>query len=144
MTSSYQLNLPPDYYLNEIRRANIANDKKKWYIRPHHIESLTNHQNSIKDDFFNTRYVSQISPEHIEDWKTLELNKKEEALGYIENRLEQLKMMMPYLSQQYARTHGTVIDLEEFNDTKHKYWAQANKEYDQFMRDDQKKKRKPE
>ncbi len=51
---------------------------------------------------------------------------------------------MPYLSQQYARTHGTVIDLEEFNDTKHKYWAQANKEYDQFMRDDQKKKRKPE
>ena len=93
MISSYQLNLPPDYYIQEIRRSTSAYDKKKWYIRPHHIESLTNHANSIKDDFFNTRYISQINPLHVEDWKTQEVNKKEEALGHIEKRLEQLKMM---------------------------------------------------
>ena len=30
----------------------------KWFIRPHHLESLTKHEHSIKDDVLNTRYIS--------------------------------------------------------------------------------------
>jgi hypothetical protein len=120
MISSYQLNLPPDYYIQEIRRASSAYDKKKWYIRPHHIESLTNHANSIKDDFFNTRYISQINPLHVEDWKTQEVNKKEEALGHIEKRLEQLRMIQPHLWSR-SKFSGT-INLEDFNDSKGKLY----------------------
>jgi hypothetical protein len=31
---------------------------QKWFIRPHHLETLTKHPLSIKDDVLNTRYYS--------------------------------------------------------------------------------------
>ena len=30
----------------------------KWFIRPHHVETLTMHPQSVKDDVLNTRYFS--------------------------------------------------------------------------------------
>ena len=35
--------------------------KGKWYIRPHHLESLTNHQLSQKDEVLNTHYFSHYN-----------------------------------------------------------------------------------
>lgn len=59
ITSSYPLNLPTDYYQKYIISTLPSKDSQsKWFIRPHHLQSLTNHPNSIKDDVLNTRYYS--------------------------------------------------------------------------------------
>lgn len=61
ITTSYSLNLPADYYLKHIQRVMPVKDDQAWFIKPHHIESLTEHHNSIKDDFLNTRYFSHYN-----------------------------------------------------------------------------------
>ena len=43
VTSSYQVNLPTDYYRNYVQDSLPNKDAAKWFIRPHHVESLTNH-----------------------------------------------------------------------------------------------------
>ena len=45
VTTSYKLNLPTDYYHKYIQTTMPRKEdgKGKWYIRPHHLESLTNH-----------------------------------------------------------------------------------------------------
>ena len=58
-------------------------EDKKWFIRPHHVESLTNHYNSLKDDVLNTRYFS-----HYNNKKEEELCKNSQAIEYIERHLE--------------------------------------------------------
>ena len=61
----------------------------KWFIRPHHLESVTNHYNSIKDDILNTRYFSHYDKDYgVEK----EESNNEEALKYISRHVEQLKM----------------------------------------------------
>lgn len=61
ITTSYSLNLPADYYLNMIKKElppSEPKDPDKWFIRPHHCESLTQHPRSIRDDALNTHYFS--------------------------------------------------------------------------------------
>jgi hypothetical protein len=53
----------------------------KWFIRPHHLESLTSHPLSIKDDVLNTRYFSHNNREF---GVKKEVNKSEEAISKIE------------------------------------------------------------
>jgi len=60
ITTSYELNLPPDYYLKYVQDS-MRIDDKKWFIRPHHVESLTNHFGSLRDDVLNTRYFSHYN-----------------------------------------------------------------------------------
>jgi len=36
----------------------------KWFIRPHHLETLTKHPLSIKDDVLNTRYYSHYNQQY--------------------------------------------------------------------------------
>jgi molybdopterin converting factor small subunit len=43
VTSSYPLNLPTDYYLKYIQSTLPQKDAGKWFIRPHHLETLTEH-----------------------------------------------------------------------------------------------------
>ena len=66
ITTSYELNLPSDYYLKAIRRFLPSDDKDndKWFIKPHHIESVTGHKSSIRDDFLNTRYYSHYNRDY--------------------------------------------------------------------------------
>jgi len=88
MTTSYQLNLPAEYYLKMIQ-AQLPTKEQKWFIRPHHIESITNHHNSIKDELLNTRYFKH----HNNDYnKEPEVNDKEECLNDIRKQVQQLKL----------------------------------------------------
>lgn len=64
-------------------------DDKRWFIRPHHLESLTNHYHSVKDDVLNTRYFSHYNKHH---GKTPQITDNEKALSDIELQLQQLKM----------------------------------------------------
>jgi len=43
ISTSYALNLPADYYRNQIKESLPDTDKIAYYIRPHHVESLTQH-----------------------------------------------------------------------------------------------------
>ena len=35
-------------------------NEKFWFLRPHHIETLTEHPASIKDNVLDTKYISRI------------------------------------------------------------------------------------
>lgn len=66
-----------------------ANDAgPAWFIKPHHIESITQHKNSIKDDILNTRYFSHYNKNY---GKENTLNNKELAIEYIEQQIELAK-----------------------------------------------------
>ena len=67
ITTAYEVNLPPSYYLKYVQDAMPNKDDKKWFIRPHHVESLTNHYSSLKDDVLNTRYFSHYNRETEEE-----------------------------------------------------------------------------
>jgi hypothetical protein len=89
VTSSYPLNLPTDYYHSYIRQTLPSKEKEKvWFIRPHHLETLTEHPNSIKDDILNTRYFSHYNIDH---GKKVEVNEAEIAISNIEEHLNELK-----------------------------------------------------
>ena len=88
ITTSYDCNLPPDYYLKYIQDQK-PNSDTRWFIRPHHLETLTNHYNSIKDDILNTRYFSHYDKDY---GVKKEQSNNEQALEYISKHVEQLKM----------------------------------------------------
>jgi hypothetical protein len=64
VTTSYPLNLPTDYYQKYIQSTLPGKDAagtNLWFIRPHHLETLTAHPQSVKDDVLNTRYFSHYN-----------------------------------------------------------------------------------
>lgn len=63
----------------------------KWFIRPHHLETLTKHPLSVKDDVLNTRYISHYDQNY---GKKEEVNINADAIENIENHLAQLKQRM--------------------------------------------------
>ena len=60
-----------------------------WYIRPHHIDTLTEHTQSMKGDVLNTRYYSHYNQEYGQKKK---VDVREKAIDHIETMLEKLKM----------------------------------------------------
>ncbi len=83
-TTSYPLNLPVDYYKKHIQQAIPKEQDAKWFIRPHHVESLTAHPNSIKDDILNTNYYSKYV---VDNNKVAEKDSCEEAVEHIEKSI---------------------------------------------------------
>lgn len=61
ITTSYPLNLPVDYYHKYVQSQIPKDSDGKWFIRPHHIENLTQHPQSIKDHVLNTHYYSHYN-----------------------------------------------------------------------------------
>lgn len=58
--------LPVDYYNNVMAHHNKAGDKDKWYLKSHHVESLTEHPLSKKDNFVASDYqikMDNLKPE---------------------------------------------------------------------------------
>jgi hypothetical protein len=53
--SKYSLLLPVNYYSNSILQEP---DKEKWYLRSHHVETLTENPLSKKDNIISTEYKS--------------------------------------------------------------------------------------
>lgn len=75
------MNLPAEYYAKHMQTQMPKEQDGKWFIRPHHVETLTKHPQSIKDDVLNTNYYSHYNQEH---GKVKERNDCEEAVTYIE------------------------------------------------------------
>ena len=110
ITSSYPLNLPPDHYNKYIMEGLPKKESGNghWFIRPHHLETLTNHKNSVKDDVLNTRYISHYDqtynvPEPV--------NKNEEAITKIETHLEVLRNEMKIILLNREQNPDTLEDM---------------------------------
>ncbi len=60
LTSEYEALYPTEYY-NKIMHHQADRSKEKlWFLRPHHIETLTENPQSIKDNILNSKYTSRI------------------------------------------------------------------------------------
>lgn len=83
ITSSYPLNLPSDYYQRYVQTTipKKEDGSGNWFVRPHHVENLTTHVRSAKDDVLNTRYYSHYENPEDPNKKKPEL---EEAVGGLE------------------------------------------------------------
>ena len=64
ITTSYPLNLPTQYYHDHVKKSLPKKEDGNWYIRPHHIDSLTEHTQSMKGDILNTRFYSHYNKEY--------------------------------------------------------------------------------
>ena len=72
----------------------------KWFIRPHHLETLTQHPLSIKDDVLNTRYYSHYNQQY---GKKEEVNINADAIEHIEGHLAELKSKMAVMLMQRGK-----------------------------------------
>jgi hypothetical protein len=54
----YPTILPTEYYKNIFDKENVRNKDDKWFLRPHHIETLTEHPGSLKDNILDSNYYS--------------------------------------------------------------------------------------
>jgi hypothetical protein len=72
----FKIVYPIDFYENQINKQLVSSKHKDWFVRPHHIETLTEHPKSIKDNWLNPKYYSKIESqennsmsESFENWK---------------------------------------------------------------------------
>jgi hypothetical protein len=96
VTSSYPLNLPTDYYQRYIKSTIPSKKQKNWFIRPHHVEKLTTHVKSIKDDVLNTQYYSHYYDESKNKSKkddlVVAIDGLEDKIGQIKDYIKMVKM----------------------------------------------------
>lgn len=57
--SKYSVLLPVGYYEDFVAAENIP-EAEKWYLRPHHVETLTENPLSKKDNMIHTEYQSKL------------------------------------------------------------------------------------
>lgn len=103
-----------------------AKDTNNWFIRPHHVESLTNHHLSIKDDVLNTRYFSHYNSNY---GKKPEIDDKGTCVDYIEKHIQQLKM------KQTVMAMGLGIDIDNLDKLKKETLKDANAHFEKMIRE---------
>lgn len=128
ITTSYPLNLPTDYYQKYINQNMPTKDagNGKWYIRPHHLETLTDHPNSVKDDVLNTRYMSHYNQDY---GKKEEVNHNADAIIKIEEHLAGLKSNMMSMLMQKGEDPFKMEELLE------QTRLEGHMEYEKFIND---------
>lgn len=111
ITTSYPAYMPTEHYQKYIMDKMPKKDdgEGKWFIRPHHLETLTQHPKSIQDDVLNTRYVSHYNQQY---GKKEEVNESQRAIEKIEAHLELLK------SKQYAMMQHKGEDPDDLEKVK--------------------------
>ena len=98
----------------------------KWFIRPHHLETLTQHPLSIKDDVLNTRYYSHYDQNY---GKKEEKNNNADAIVKIEEHLAMLKGQMSSILMKKGKFEDPLEELYE------KTKMEAAQEFEKFIND---------
>jgi hypothetical protein len=93
--SKYSVLLPVGYYESFVAAEN-APDQEKWYLRPHHVETLTENPLSKKDNVIHTEYQSRLDKLPLKkrpDEYVIEENvkRKEELINSLQERIGALK-----------------------------------------------------
>ncbi len=92
--SSYNVEFPIKYYY-KVTKENEPPNKKDWYIRPHHIESISKNEKGIADDLLNTKYISYYAPSNIDNNnKTSKQEILEELISETHNHINELQNEM--------------------------------------------------
>jgi hypothetical protein len=125
MTTSYQLNLPSEYYMKMIQQQ-LPSKEHKWFIRPHHVESITNHHNSIKDELLNTRYFKHHNNQY---GKVEEPNEKQDCIDYIQKHVQQLKLQQTVMAVQRG------IDIDNLDRYKSQVAKEANNNFEKAIKE---------
>lgn len=128
VTTSYPAYMPTENYQKYImdKMPKKEDGAGKWFIRPHHLETLTRHPKSIQDDVLNTRYVSHYNQQH---GKKEEVNESQVCIDKIESHLEDLKKKQYYLMTQMGQ------DPDDLEEIKYKTERQGLREYEAFIQD---------
>ena len=91
--SSYNVEFPIKYYY-KVTKENEPPNKKDWYIRPHHIESISKNEKGIADDLLNTKYISYYGPSMEINNKTSKQEILEELISETHNHINELQNEM--------------------------------------------------
>lgn len=74
--TQFDMLFPVNFYEDKINQQIIGKKLQDWYLRPHHIETVTEHPKSVKDNVLNPKYYSQLNydeqgdqEENFEQWK---------------------------------------------------------------------------
>ncbi len=91
--TSYSTIYPPEYYESRMH-TNVETKQKIWFIRPHHVQVLTENPKSIKDNVLDSKYISKIKGITIEEQlateKYKQLKEKDKQLNHYKQRLDEL------------------------------------------------------
>lgn len=85
--SSYDVELPLSHYYKIVKREEPKNDD--WFIRSHHIETITNNNKSKGDDILNSKYISY--------YKSLDKNNEMNKIGIIDEILTNIDLQLSKL-----------------------------------------------
>ena len=122
------MNLPTEHYqkyiMDTLPKKETGNGK--WFIRPNHLETLTKHALSVKDDVLNTRYISHYDQTY---GKKVEVDPAEQAIGKIEEHLAELKGKLQVMMLQRG---DNPEHMEELRDELKKEGFEA---YEKFIND---------
>jgi hypothetical protein len=102
--TEYKMLFPVNFYENKINQQIIGAKSKDWYLRPHHLETITEHVKSIKDNMLNPKYFSKVDYENqtqeeeesFEQWKRrkgCEFEMSEEEISYRKNIFKSDKLI---------------------------------------------------
>ena len=91
--NSFNVEFPIKYYY-KLTKENEPPNKKDWYIRPHHIESISKNEKGIADDLLNTKYISYYGPSNIENNKRSKQEILEELISETHNHINELQNEM--------------------------------------------------
>ena len=98
----------------------------KWFIRPHHLETLTKHPLSVQDDVLNTRYISHYNQNF---GKKEERDDNAEAITKIEEHLETLKAKQQFMMFQQGINPDSIDQMRQ--DTR----LEGHQKYEEFVSD---------
>ena len=98
----------------------------KWFIRPHHLETLTKHPLSVQDDVLNTRYISHYNQNF---GKKEERDDNAEAITKIESHLETLKAKQQFMMFQQGINPDSIDQMRQ--DTR----LEGHQKYEEFVSD---------
>lgn len=129
VTSSYPLNLPTDYYQRYVKTTVPDKKDKKWFIRPHHIEKLTTHVKSLKDDILNTQYYSN----YVDESKNV--SKKDETAEAIEGLEGRITEIKDYVRMMKMNNGTWDPDEEELIYTDPDLNKEAKRKFEEFLYD---------
>lgn len=122
----YPTIFPVEYYKNIMDKEKARHDKDKWYLRPHHIETLTEHPHSLKDNLLDSNYYSFytelekdmdgrfLSPE--ESAAKRAPKEKDILIANLEQQLNMLKLKMAHQQPSMGSKAGTlpVYEMQKY------------------------------
>lgn len=58
--TEYEVKYEMPFYEQKLNKQVVDPKNRPWYLRPHHIETITEHPKSVKDNLLNPKYYSRL------------------------------------------------------------------------------------